>query len=78
MLYVTDLWNTEELALHVAIAPRTLVDGYPQEQQIGLVKYLLTIMPDSIEVKSVDGLTPLLIAMTVRRPDIVSPQMFAA
>ncbi|KAF1952642.1 ankyrin [Byssothecium circinans] len=52
-----------ELALHCAVM------ATPGEETTKLIKYLLRAMPGSLEVKSIDGLTPLSLAISLRRLD---------
>jgi hypothetical protein len=52
-----------ELVLHCAIMAK------PGVETTKLIKYLLQALPDSLEVKSADGLTPLALAISLHRLD---------
>ncbi|OAG06714.1 ankyrin [Paraphaeosphaeria sporulosa] len=55
------LGTRRELALHLAVMAE------PSHETFKLIKYLIDTMPDSLEVKSTDGYTPLLIAFSLHR-----------
>ncbi|KAJ4358642.1 uncharacterized protein N0V89_003226 [Didymosphaeria variabile] len=55
------LGTRRELALHLAVMAK------PRPESLKLIKYLLDTMPESLEVKSTDGHTPLLLAFALHR-----------
>lgn len=57
------LGTRRELALHCAVMAK------PGEETTKLIKYLLHVMPGSLRVKSIDGLTPLSLAISLCRLD---------
>ncbi|KAL5409584.1 hypothetical protein PMIN04_010972 [Paraphaeosphaeria minitans] len=55
------LGTRRELALHLAVMAE------PSHEALKLIKYLIDTTPESLEVKSTDGYTPLLIAFSLHR-----------
>ncbi|KAF2791145.1 ankyrin [Melanomma pulvis-pyrius CBS 109.77] len=54
-----------DLALHCAVMAE------PKPETIKLIEYLLRVMPDSLELKSKQGHTPLALAFSLGRMDVV-------
>jgi len=57
------LGTRSQLALHGAVVAE------PTVESLELIQYLVESMPDSLEAKNVDGLTPLLVAFKLYRHD---------
>ncbi|RFU35722.1 hypothetical protein B7463_g570, partial [Scytalidium lignicola] len=70
-----DTWlnANSELILHAAILHNPLLNGKATtEQDLDLIKHIISLFPECLEQQSSEGFTPLHVAMYAQRPEVIS------